>query len=419
MTIKQNRKTGVCYSSFEFEGRAHNFTFNGKKGQPLITSKREAKEYEAELKRKMKSRTFVASTPLQNFERFYKEVFCDYTESRRADLTREFDAYYGENLVEEFGRLRLSQITAKMVEEFLARLARRKTKGGRNMSPVTVRMHFDRLSQMFNLAVRDRYCEENPCKRVRPSVLEQFPRWIPRERWLNKFDPEEESKLFAELDGRLQVVCRLLLNTGLRPPKEILLAEKGHVNLTGKSASYRFTGRDGAHLAGQRVLLPPRSLLVAHGKDRTTRAVPLNDAAAALLEVLCGDAAAGPYLFARPDGSPVGSMKKGFSRACARAGIEDLRPYDLRHTFATRLQERYVHPFTISELLGHARGSQGFGQGSRVTPNYSHATWEGMRRAVESLAYEPSQIVFFGEGSGRSREKEAKAGAEEASAKAG
>ena len=251
-----------------------------------------------------------------------------------------------------------------------------------------------------------------------PSLLERFPRWIPRERWLNKYDPDEESKLFAELDGRLQTVCRLLLNTGLRPPKEILLAEKQHVNLSDKSVSYRFSERDGAHLAG-RVILPPRSLLVAHGKDRTTRVVPLNDAALALLEVLCRDAATGPYLFANRDGSPLLSFKKGFAAACSRAGIEGLRPYDLRHTFATRLQERYVHAYTISELLGHAQPAQGFGQASRVTPNYSHATWEAMRRAVESLAYEPSEIVVFGAGSGKSREKSAGNGAEEAPAKAG
>ncbi|MDQ3821578.1 MAG: tyrosine-type recombinase/integrase [Acidobacteriota bacterium] len=37
------------------------------------------------------------------------------------------------------------------------------------------------------------------------------------------------------------------------------------------------------------------------------------------------------------------AIKKGFAAACIRAGIEDLRPYDLRHTFATRLLERGVH----------------------------------------------------------------------------
>jgi hypothetical protein len=97
------------------------------------------------------------------------------------------------------------------------------------------------------------------------------------------------------------------------------------------------------------------------------------------------------------------SFKKGFAAACARAGIEDLRPYDLRHTFATRLQERYVHHYTISALLGHSQPVQGFGHESRITPGYSHTTWDGMMRAVESLEYEPADIIVFGSKSNKSR----------------
>ncbi|HEY0349162.1 MAG TPA: tyrosine-type recombinase/integrase, partial [Pyrinomonadaceae bacterium] len=71
--------------------------------------------------------------------------------------------------------------------------------------------------------------------------------------------------------------------------------------------------------------------------------------------------------------------------ACVRAGIENLRPYDLRHTFATRLVERGVHHFVISALLGHATPIAGFGYASRMTPGYAHATWEAMVDAVKTL----------------------------------
>ena len=65
--------------------------------------------------------------------------------------------------------------------------------------------------------------------------------------------------------------------------------------------------------------------------------------------------------------------------------IEDLRPYDLRHTFATRLVERGVHHYVISALLGHSTPVTGFGYASRITPGYAHATWDAMVAVVESL----------------------------------
>ena len=88
------------------------------------------------------------------------------------------------------------------------------------------------MNQLFNQAIRERVVNENPCRLVSPTVLKQFPTWTRRERWLGKYDPEEEEKLFRELDGRIQTICRLLLNTGLRPPKEVLGIQKAHINLT-------------------------------------------------------------------------------------------------------------------------------------------------------------------------------------------
>lgn len=426
MTIKQNKRTGVCYSAFEFEGQTFNFSFNGKKGQPLITSKREAREREAELKAQMRAGTYFANSPLQNFSKFYKDVFLNpdtwqvegSDKSFRGGLTKEFDEYYGENLVAAFGLKKLSQISPGDVERFLMKLSRTKTVKGTLYAPVTVRMHFERLNQVFNLAARERVHDDNPCARVKPQLLQLFPRWIPRERYLNKFDPGEETKLFSELDGRLQTLCALLLQTGLRPPKEILLSEKSHANVSDKPKPYTFTRRDGEHLEGQTVILPPRSLLVVHGKGGRTRMVPLNATALVTVEVLVSDAATGDYLFANRDGEPYGSIKKGFQAACRRAKISNLRPYDLRHTFATRLQERYVPNSTISALLGHSRPVQGFGQESRITAGYSHATWEAMCRAVESLGYDPAEIVVFGAGSGKSQEKSATMEPEQATAKA-
>jgi hypothetical protein len=96
------------------------------------------------------------------------------------------------------------------------------------------------------------------------------------------------------------------------------------------------------------------------------------------------------------------TIKTGFNGACRRAKITDLRPYDLRHTFATRLLERGVHQYVISALMGHSASSAGAGLGSRMTSSYAHVNWEIMVRAVEALE-EPIPVneVAFGSDSGK------------------
>lgn len=397
MTIKQRGREGICTSAFTHDGHYHVFVFNGKKGQPLITSKKEAREMEAKIRNDMRAGIFVKNSPLRNFGKFYNESFLGYSRDNKSQLAQDFDKYYGEILLAEFSRKDLGDITPRMIESFLLKLSRTTTKYERYFSPVTIRMIYDRINQLYNQAIAERVYLDNPCRLVKRSILKKFPSWQPRKRWLNKYDEEEETKLFTELDDRLRSVCRLILNTGLRPPKEIMLAEKSHVNLADKSKHYKFTKRDGEHLVGQHIIIPPRAILVAHGKDGSTRLVPLNQTAQDILQVLCSDHSTGDYLFANRDGTPIKRFKKGFSSACTRAGIDNLRPYDLRGTFATRLAERYIpmDPI-ISSLLGHTRSSEGFGQASRITPGYAQATWEAMQRAVESLEYPPEEITVFG-----------------------
>ncbi len=385
MTVSKRGKEGICSVVFQLEGQTFCFTFNGKKGMPLITDKRLAKEKEVELKKQIRMGTFLQESPVQNFGRFYKEVFMGYSKDYKSELGQDFDEYYGKRLIEEFGHLKFSQITPRQIERFLMELAKTKTKQGRLFSPVTVRMFYERLNRTFNLAKRERvFMGENPCRLVNVEILKNFPTWQPRERWLNQHRDDEEVALFQELSPSTSAICRIILNTGLRPPKEILLMEKDHVNLTDKVQRYK----------GDRFqMIPPRSIFVAKGKDGTTRMVPLNQTAIRIFEILVGDETTGRWLFSK-NGQPVKSIKKGFSSACERAGIEDLRPYDLRHTFATRLVERNVQTIIISELLGHSQPLQGFGHASRITPGYAHATYDAMRRAVDSLEHPPAQSAF-------------------------
>jgi integrase len=397
MTVAKRGKEGICSTVFQIEGQTYCFSFNGKAGMPLITDIRLAREKEVELKKQIRLGTFLAESPIQNFGRFYEEVFKQQAGKYKSELGQNFDGYYGKHLIAEFGHLKFSQITPSQIERFLLKLAKTNTKYKRPFAPVTIRMIFGRLNRAFNLAKRERvFMGENPCRLVNAEILKNFPNWKPRERWLNQFADDEEERLFNELSPSLSPLCRILLNTGLRPPKEILLMEKDHVNLSDKVKRYK---------ADKVYMIPPQSIFIAHGKDGTTRMVPLNQTACSIFSILVGDETTGRWLFSQDGESPVKSIKKGFSSACERAGLEDLRPYDLRHTFATRLVERNVQTIIISELLGHSQPLQGFGHASRITPGYAHATYSAMRVAVDSLEFEPEVSVFRAMSS-RNRAKE-------------
>jgi hypothetical protein len=82
------------------------------------------------------------------------------------------------------------------------------------------------------------------------------------------------------------------------------------------------------------------------------------------------------------------------------------------------LVERNVHILIISELLGHSQPVQGFGFASRITSGYAHATWDAMRRAVDSLEHQPVEHAFE-QKSSRSRANEAENNADTEKVKAG
>jgi integrase len=58
-------------------------------------------------------------------------------------------------------------------------------------------------------------------------------------------------------------------------------------------------------------------------------------------------------------------------------GLENFTFHDLRHTFATRLAEAGVDPFTISDLLGHTT--------VRMSSDYTHSTPESRLLAIAGL----------------------------------
>jgi integrase len=99
------------------------------------------------------------------------------------------------------------------------------------------------------------------------------------------------------------------------------------------------------------------------------------------------------YVFWSPKGPgrpenkerPIGSVRKAHDAAIDRAGIEDFRLYDLRHTFATRAAQAGVDVLTLAALLGHTT--------VQMTSRYVHPTDAHKADAAKKLENYNAQLV--------------------------
>jgi len=270
------------------------------------------------------------------------------------------DEYHCRVLVQHFGDKRLHEIAPFDIERFKIERLRVITPKGKPITKSAINRHLEVLSKMFTLAMANEAWDirKNPCRSVEKFTVERRPYRV-----LTK---EEEERLFDHLVGRrkhLAFIVALNLQTGLRP-SELLKLQISDVDLIG------------------------RRLKIENTKTNTARCVPLNNSAAEIVNQLVADAQekGSPYLFSTPrnPNKPMQRFNKAFRAAVKEAGLsgdgyeQNITPYKLRHTFATRLAELTAgDAFTLQKVLGHANIT--------TSRQYVHINEEQVRRAVEAL----------------------------------
>jgi len=90
-------------------------------------------------------------------------------------------------------------------------------------------------------------------------------------------------------------------------------------------------------------------------------------------------------------GKPYTDLKKGWQSALERAGINDMRFHDLRHTFASHFLMNVGDLYTLKEIHGH--------KGINTTSRYLTITTEHKSKAMEIFAVQEngSNIIEFEE----------------------
>ncbi len=79
---------------------------------------------------------------------------------------------------------------------------------------------------------------------------------------------------------------------------------------------------------------------------------------------------------------PTNLRKRSFASLLKRAKLPQIRFHDLRHTCATLLFSRNVHPKYVQELLGHANIAITLDTYSHVIPGMGDQTAKAMQDAL-------------------------------------
>jgi integrase len=260
----------------------------------------------------------------------------------------ERDKYSLQHLKGHFSDRRISDLKRSDVRGYI------ESRRGAGVKLATVQRELCLLSSSIN------FCNaEFDMSMPNPVVKLDLGRSERRVRWITRV---EAARLVQEAERvavrpHLPVFIRLALNTGCRRG-ELLNLEWDRV--------------DTEH---HRILLE-----ACHTKARRRRTVPLNeDALHALERIRTWQVSVGvqsSLVFAGENGK-VRSLRRSWRTALGRAGIEDFRMHDLRHTFASWLVMQGESIYVVRDLLGHASVTQ--------TEIYAHLAPDQGAAAVRRL----------------------------------
>lgn len=229
-------------------------------------------------------------------------------------------------IIDRFGDMDVSSITASQINAFLLQLA------GRDYSRRTVQMHRDILNMIFNHTIVSGLLLSNPCAAVSmPRGLRSTPREIP--------DDAAIDAVKQHTDIPFSLFACTCLYAGLRRGEALALRYEDidrqnrmiHIN-----KSVEFVGNN-PHIKNPKTVSGNRNVI--------------------LLDVLADmlpNQTSG-YIFARDDGGLLTKTqyRKRWEKYCAAIGY-DITAHQLRHGYATILFEAGIPDKDAQELLGHS-----------------------------------------------------------------
>jgi integrase len=250
------------------------------------------------------------------------------------------------NLAACFGNVKLSDITADVIEDFKER---RLSQGVRT---ATINRDLAVLHRMMKLAERKMFVSDSPFRDV------DFYEERKQRRRPHILTFEEEDRLLAAAMPHIRALTVLILETGMRSRREAL--------------SLLWSDVDFVH----------DLIRVRESKTRAgERTIPISDRCK--IELLRWRSLLGPefssYVFPslHDPSKPLKDLRRSWAKALKDAGLPHFWQYDLRATLATRLTHAGVSPLFVAQIIGHSSTS--------ILSTYARAIDEYRRDAIHKL----------------------------------
>jgi len=260
-----------------------------------------------------------------------------------------------------FGQQALSEITAEAVEEYL----RERLQSGRRIhtklgiqlrgriKPATAHQEFRVLSHILNVAVKQKRLAANPCLAV------EFPVSVKKStRKPHYMSASEQAKIEMVAPSYVRNIVVIIAEVGLRYKKELLPMKKDQVDLENGVV----------HIADSKTVNGIGDMpLTADAKEAFRRQIE--------------ETPGSEYLFPSPKAKGqkpfMTNLRKVWAATLKKAGVPYFAPYELRHTFATRLSAGGVADHMVTQMLRQSD--------AEVFKVYSQAKLGMMREALAKL----------------------------------
>lgn len=351
MSCYKPKKSPYWHYDFQFEG----VRFHGSTG---CTARGAARRVEARKREQAAIGELTAARPPMTLddagERYFQEVAKD---QASADLT---DTML-DRLTRGLGPATLLSEIGDKIETYIAR---RRGQRARHKKTRVANATVNREIELLRRVVRR---AETTWKRDAGAPVDWSAlRLVEPEERARELTPDEEVALFAALRDDFHAFVRFALMTGLRLGNIIGLTWR-QVDWHNLEVRVRLKGRDGA-----------RRILV----------VPLTPALVAILSAQRGHHAIFVFTYRcrrsrgrrrkgqRYPFSP-GGWRKDWKAALERAGIEDFRFHDTRHTDASRTLRATGNLELVRKKLGHASIVS--------TTRYAHVVTDDIRAAMVAM----------------------------------